>query len=500
MGRGLVITSRHPRSSPQIAKPPTICYCDKPPMSRLGSSGTPLRVAVIGSGPAGFYTVQHLFQTAGLAVEVDMYDRLPTPFGLVRMGVAPDHQKIKAVVGVYNKLAADPRFRFFGSVEYGTDLSIDDVQAHYHQIVFTTGAQSDRRLNIPGEDLEGSYPATKFVAWYNGHPDYASFKFDLNHPAAVVIGVGNVAIDVARMLCRTSEELSPTDIADHALEALRLSGVKHVHLLGRRGAAQAAFSNPEISEVGKLADAAARTLPEELVLDEDSRAEAAADRTIAKKIEILQSYASREPSQKSRQLTIRFLVSPVEILGDESGRVRAVKIVKNELYRDEKGALRPKANGQFETIECGLVLRSVGYKGVPLAGLPFLDDRGVVPNDNGRVVDPEGLQDTAGVYVSGWIKRGPTGLIGTNNADAKETVASMLADLERGRAGKPRDPGREDIDRLLKNRGVRYVSYEEWQDIDRLETARGMPEGRPRVKFTKREEIFEALDILEPPD
>ena len=469
-------------------------------MSLLGTSESPLRVAVIGSGPAGFYTVQHLFETNDLAVEVDMYDRLPTPFGLVRMGVAPDHQKIKAVVGVYNKLAADPRFRFFGSVEYGTDLSIDDLQAHYHQIVFTTGAQSDRRLNIPGEDLEGSYPATKFVAWYNGHPDHASCKFDLTHPSAVVIGAGNVAIDVARMLCRTSKELSTTDIADHALEALGLSGVKHVHLLGRRGAAQAAFSNPEISEVGKLADAEARTLQEELVLDEDSKAEAAADPIIARKIEILQSYVGQERSEKSRQLTIRFLVSPVEILGDESGRVRAVKLVKNKLYRDEKGALRPKATEQFETIECGLVLRSVGYKGVPLAGLPFLDDRGVVPNENGRVVDPEGLQDTTGIYVSGWIKRGPTGLIGTNKGDAKETVASMLADLSGGHAGQPRDSGRAAIEWLLKDRGVRYVSYEEWKDIDRLETAMGMPRGRPRVKFTKRKEIFDALDILEPPD
>ncbi len=429
-----------------------------------------------------------------------MYDRLPTPFGLVRLGVAPDHPKIKSVVKVYNKLAADPRFRFFGSVEYSTDVSIDDLQAHYHQVVFTTGAQSDRRLNIPGEDLEGSYPATKFVAWYNGHPDHANFKFDLSHPAAIVIGVGNVAIDVARMLCHTSEELSTTDIADHALEALRQSGVKQVHLLGRRGAAQAAFSNPEISEVGKLADAETRTLPEELELDADSQAAADADHVVARKIEILQSYAGQEPPQKSKQLTIRFLVSPVEILGDENGRVRAVRIVKNELYRDDKGTMRPRATEQFETIEAGLVLRSVGYKGVPLAGLPFLDDRGVVPNDSGRVVDPEGRQAMTGVYVSGWIKRGPTGLIGTNKGDAKETVASMLADLAGDRAGRPRDSSREGIDQLLKDRGVRYVSYEEWQDIDRLETAMGMPGGRPRVKFTKREEFFEALDILEPPE
>ena len=468
-------------------------------MSPLGTSGNPLRVAVIGSGPAGFYTVQHLFQAKDLAVEVDMYDRLPTPFGLVRLGVAPDHQKIKSVIQVYDKLAADPRFRFFGGVEYSTDISIDDLRAHYHQIAFTTGAQSDRRLNIPGEDLEGSYPATKFVAWYNGHPDYANLNFDLSHPAAVVIGVGNVAIDVARMLCHTAEELSITDIADDALEALRNSGVQRVYLLGRRGPAQAAFTSPEISELGKLADAEIRTLPEELVLDEDSRAVAESDRIIARKIEILQRYAAQQPPQKPKQLTIRFLVSPVEILGDENGRVRAVRIVKNELYRDDKGTMRPRATSRFETIEAGLVLRSVGYKGVPLAGLPFLDDRGVIPNDRGRVIDPEDRQDLTGVYVSGWIKRGPTGVIGTNRADAKETVASMLADLEEGSVGEPKDASREVIERLLKDREVRYVSYEQWEDIDRLETAMGMPGGRPRVKFTKREEFFEALDVLEPP-
>ena len=428
-----------------------------------------------------------------------MYDRLPTPFGLVRLGVAPDHQKIKSVIQVYNKLAADPRFRFFGNVEYGADISIDDLRAHYHQIVFTTGAQSDRRLNIPGEDLEGSYPAAEFVAWYNGHPDYANFNFDLSHPAAVVIGVGNVAIDVARILCHTVEELSITDIADDALEALRDSGVRHVYLLGRRGPAQAAFTNPEISELGKLADAEIRTLPEEVALDEDSRAAADSDRVVARKIEILQGYAAQQPSHKPKQLTIRFLVAPVEILGDKNGRVRGVRIVKNELHRDDKGTMRPRATGRFETIEAGLVLRSVGYKGVPLAGLPFLDDRGVIPNDNGRVIDREGRQDLTGVYVSGWIKRGPTGVIGTNKADAKETVASMLADLEEGLVGEPQDASPEVIEMLLKDREVRYVSYEEWEDIDRLETAMGMPDGRPRVKFTSREEFFEALDVLEPP-
>ena len=469
-------------------------------MGSLGSSERPLRVAVIGSGPAGFYTVQHLFEAADPAIECDVFDRLPTPFGLVRLGVAPDHQKIKSVVKVYHKLAADPRFRFLGSVEYGKDVSLTDLRTHYHSIVFTTGAQADRRMDIPGEDLAGSHPATEFVAWYNGHPDYSDRRFDLSHPTAVVVGVGNVAIDVARILAATVEELQTTDIADYSLEALRESSVKHVYMLGRRGPAQAAFSNPEISELGALADAEVRTLADELVVDDDSRAAAVNDPTLARKLEILRGYAVSGPPKKSRRITLRFLTSPVELIGDHQGRVRGVRTVRNELYRDKQGRIRSRPTEKFETIEAGLVLRSVGYKGIPLAGLPFLDDRGIVPHEEGRVIDPLTNRPLLGIYVSGWIKRGPYGVIGTNRADAKETVANLIADLRDGTFLSPRSAEPESMDSLLKERGVRYVSYEEWQDIDRLEMAMGMPGHRPRVKFTSRGEIFEALDALTPPD
>ncbi len=469
-------------------------------MSSLGSSDRPLRVAVIGSGPAGFFTVQHLFEARGPAVECDVFDRLPTPFGLVRLGVAPDHQKIKTVVKVYNKLAADPRFRFFGSVEYGKDVSLSDLRTHYHAIVFTTGAQADRRMDIPGEDLAGSHAATEFVAWYNGHPDYSDRRFDLNHPAAVVVGVGNVAIDVARILAATVEELQTTDIADYTLEALRNGNVKQVYMLGRRGPAQAAFSNPEISELGELADAEVRTLADELVVDQESQAAALDNPTLARKLEILRGYAVSGPQVKSRRIILRFLTSPVELLSDDEGRVRGVRTVRNELYTDTQGRIRSRPTDEFETIEAGLVLRSVGYKGIPLAELPFLDDRGIVPNDGGRVVDPLLDRALTGIYVSGWIKRGPYGVIGTNKADAKETVANLIADLRDGTFLSPRNAEPESMDSLLKERGVRYVSYEEWQDIDRLEMAMGMPGRRPRVKFTSRGEIFEALDALTPPD
>ena len=469
-------------------------------MSSLGSIERPLRVAVIGSGPAGFFTVQRLFEAPDLTIQCDVFDRLPTPFGLVRLGVAPDHQKIKSVIKVYQKLAVDSRFRFFGSVEYGKAVSLSDLRTHYHSIVFTTGAQADRRMDIPGEDLAGSHAATEFVAWYNGHPDYSNRRFDLSHPTAVVVGVGNVAVDVARILACTVEELQTTDIADYTLEALRNSHIKQIYMLGRRGPAQAAFSNPEISEVGELADAEVRTLADELVVDEKSQAAALEDPTLARKLEILRGYAVTGPPVKSRRITLRFLTSPVELISDDEGRVRGVRTVRNELYADAQGRIRSRPTDQFETIEAGLVLRSVGYKGIPLAGLPFVEDRGIVPNDGGRVVDPLTDRALPGIYVSGWIKRGPYGVIGTNKADAKETVANLISDLRGGAFLDPRNAEPESMDNLLKERGVRYVSYEEWQDIDRLEMAMGMPGRRPRVKFTSRGEIFKALDALTPPE
>lgn len=465
-------------------------------MAQAGTEGNPLRVAIIGSGPAGFYTAEHLFKQEGLVVNVDMFDRLPTPFGLVRGGVAPDHQKIKSVTAVYDRTAQRPEFRFYGNVEFGTDVTLDDLRAYYHQIVFTTGAQTDRRLGVPGEDLQGSHAATEFVAWYNGHPDYRHLEFDLSAERAAVVGIGNVAVDVARILCRTPEELAKTDIADYALEALRHSRIKEVYMLGRRGPAQAAFTTPEIKEVGEMADADVFTVADEVELDPLSQAdlERSQDRATMKKVEILQSYALHKPTGKSRKLVLRFLVSPVELIGDDQGRVTAMKLVRNELYATEAGTMRPRPTDHFETIPVDLVFRSVGYRGVALPGVPFHERWGVILNEKGRVLDPDSQRPLTGIYTAGWIKRGPSGVIGTNKPDALETVNCMLEDVAQGQLLSPSqaDPGA--AERFIHERQPRYVSYQDWLRLNELEVSRGKALGRPRLKFTTVEEMLAALE------
>jgi ferredoxin/flavodoxin---NADP+ reductase len=454
-----------------------------------------LRVAVIGAGPAGFYTAEHLFRQAGLDVEVDLFDRLPTPYGLVRFGVAPDHQKIKNVTATFDKTAAHSGFRFFGNVELGKDVTLEDLRAHYHQIVYTTGAQTDRRMGIPGEDLRGSHPATDFVAWYNGHPDYRDHRFDLTQERVAVVGVGNVAVDVVRILCRTPEELAATDISDDALAALRESRVREVYLLGRRGPAQAAFTNPEIRELGDLPGADVTDRAEEVELDPLSRAEIekSGDRGTAKKVEILREYARRSPSGKPRTLTIRFLVSPVALHGDESGGVAGIRLVHNELQATAAGTLQARATDQFEDLRVGLVFRSVGYRGVPIPGIPFHDAWGVILNDKGRVLEPESREPRIGEYAAGWIKRGPSGVIGTNKPDAAETVACMVEDAERGRLLAPTEPAADAVLALVRQRQPQWISWADWQRLDALEVERGRATGRPRVKFTRVEDMLAAL-------
>ncbi len=463
-------------------------------MTQIGTPSQPLRVAILGSGPAAFYAAEHFLKQA-LAVEVDMFDRLPTPFGLVRGGVAPDHQKIKTVTKAYNQIAANPRFRFYGNVEFGQHLKLADLHAHYHQILFATGAQSDRRMGIPGEDLRGSHPATEFVAWYNGHPDYAHLQFDLSQERAAVVGVGNVAIDVARILCRTVDELRQTDIADYALEALSHSRIKEVYLLGRRGPAQAAFTNPEVKEVGEMAGADVFTLANEVALDELSQAAMAssADRSLIKKVEILQGYATRKPSGKGKQLHIRFLVSPVELTGDAAGQVTQMRLVKNVLVANEAGSLNAKATDQFEELPVGLVFRSVGYRGLALPEVPFHDKWGVILNEQGRVLNPDTKQPRPGEYTAGWIKRGPSGVIGTNKPDSVETVNAMLADLAAGCTLQPAAPEVAAAEALVRARQPRYVSFSDWQKLDALELANGQAAGRPRLKFTAVEAMLQVL-------
>jgi ferredoxin/flavodoxin---NADP+ reductase len=456
-------------------------------MTRPGTPSNPLRVAIVGAGPAGFFLAERLLGRDGVAVQVDLFERLPTPYGLVRFGVAPDHEKIKNVTRSFDKVAARPGFRFFGNVDIGREVSLDDLRHHYHQICFSTGAQTDRRMGIPGEDLAGSHPATEFVAWYNGHPDFRDLTFDLSAERVAIVGVGNVAVDVARILCRTPEELATTDIADYALEALRCSRVHEVYLLGRRGPLQAAFTNPEAKELGELLGADVRVLPEEVALDPLSQAalDRGEDNAAKKKLEILREFAGRARTGKPGLLTIRFLVSPVEILGDDHGRVRAIRLVKNRLVEGKGGALRPEPTDQFEELPVGLVFRSVGYRGVALAGLPFDERSGVVPNERGRVMP--------GVYVAGWIKRGPSGVIGTNKPDAAETAETMLADAASDSLPVPADPSPDAVEALVRRVQPGVISYPDWQRLDRFETERGKALGRPRLKCTTTREMLEAL-------
>jgi ferredoxin--NADP+ reductase len=460
-----------------------------------GTPGRPLRVAIVGAGPSAFYAADYLLKQEGLEVEVDMFDRLPTPYGLVRAGVAPDHQKIKTVTRAFALVAADPRFRFFGLVEIGRDVMLEDLRRHYHQVLFATGAQSDRRMEIPGEDLEGSHPATEFVAWYNGHPDYRDRQFDLAQERVAIVGVGNVAIDVARILCLSREELLATDMADHAIEALSQSRVREVYLLGRRGPAQAAFTNPEIKELGEMADADVIVRPDEVALDPISSAaiEQGNDRGTAKKMELLQGYAARQPAGRSKRLYLRFLVSPVEIHDDGHGHVAGLRLVRNTLEQGATGTISAKPTGQFEELPAGLVFRSVGYRGKPIAGVPFHERWGVILNEKGRVLGHDSQEPVRGLYVTGWIKRGPSGVIGTNKPDSVETVTGMLEDLAAGRVNEPPEPTAAGALALVLNRQPRVVSFADWCKLDELECLRGQAQGRPRVKFTSVDEMLKAL-------
>ncbi len=448
----------------------------------LGSPEKPLRVAVVGSGPAGFYAAGHLLNAKDVTVEVDVFDRLPTPFGLVRAGVAPDHPKIKSVTRVYDKTAAKDGFRFFGNVDVGKHIDHADLAARYHAVIHSYGAGADRHMGIPGEDLPGSWAATEFVAWYNGHPDYQDLEFDLSCKRAVVVGNGNVAMDVARMLVLPREELAGTDTTDPAIDAIAQAGIEEVVVLGRRGPAQAAFTNPELLELGELTDADVIVEPFELDQRSEQSISGDGDGTARRNVEILKDFSAREPSGKPKRVILKFLTSPVALEGD--GRVERVKLVRNELEHGGDGRLRAQATDDHETIEAGIVFRSIGYKGEPIEGLPFDDWKGTIPNSAGRVIDPATDKAIPGAYVAGWIKRGPSGVIGTNKRDAQETIEQILDDLDEGRLPEPEDPSRESIDTLLAERAPDLVSWTGWNNIDAAETTAGEPLGRPRVKLT----------------
>lgn len=444
-----------------------------------------LRVAIIGAGPSGFYASGQLL-AEGFAV--DLIDKLPTPFGLVRFGVAPDHPKIKNVTRVFEKTATNEDFRFFGGVELGRDITREELLERYDLVLYTLGTSSDNRLGIEGEDLAGSHPATTFVAWYNGHPEATQNEFDLTCERAVVIGNGNVAIDVARMLVLDEDEVQPTDTADHAIEAFRTHGVKEVIILGRRGPAQAAFTNPELLELGELKRADVIVEAEQMELDPLSAQWLESDKaepTNRRNVEIMKEYSQRVPEGKSHRVVLKYLRSPVAILGD-GDKVTGIRVEVNEIVDDGNGNPKAVGTGVTEDIECGLVFRSIGYRGEPVDTVPFEEKRGLIRNEGGRVLGEDG-NPLPGEYVSGWVKRGPSGVIGTNKKDSADTVEKIVADREAGKLVAKESLG--DNAEWLKGKVPDLVEWDGWKAIDAHEVATGEPQGRPRVKLVDIDEM-----------
>jgi len=446
----------------------------------------PLRVAIVGSGPSGFYAAEELLQ-CGRSVEVSMLERLPVPFGLVRSGVAPDHPKLKQPIVVYDRIASSDSFRYFGNVHFGSDVTLSDLNQMYHAVILACGSQSERRLGVPGEDLPGSHAGTDFVGWYNGHPAHAGHRFDLSQEAVVIVGQGNVALDITRMLAKSADELRHTDIAQHALEALAQSRVRDIHIVGRRGPAQAKFTPSELMELGKIPGCDIVVNEAELALNEASVLEAGdrMSRNISSNLGIFRKFAAGTRTPQGRRCHFHFFLNPVGIEGAD--RVERVRFERTRLEGEPfKQAARP--TGDFTNIECELVFRSIGYKGTPLPGVPFDEARAVVPNRAGRVADPDG-GSAGNIYVTGWMKRGPTGIIGTNKADSMETVATLLADLARF----PQQPklGGDALARHLEARGHAYVDYADWKKIDAYEISRGMSAGKPREKLVVQRSMLE---------
>jgi ferredoxin/flavodoxin---NADP+ reductase len=458
-------------------------------MHALGTEACPLRVAVVGSGPSGFYAAEALLKSAHV-VYVDMVERLPAPYGLVRYGVAPDHPKLKEAILVYSVIARLPRFTLLGNVTVGRDVAVTELLAHYHAVVFACGAETDRRLGVPGETLAGSHTATEFVAWYNSHPDYRERSFDLSQEVVAIIGQGNVAADVCRILAKSVDELRTTDIADHALEVLATSRVREIHVIGRRGPAQAKFTNKELKELGELDHCDAVVAPDDLALNPASVAEIEAKANVvsAKNVEIFRQFAARGPTGKPCRLFFHFLKSPVALAG--AGRVEELVLARNRL-EGEPFKQAAVETPETERLRCGLVFRSIGYCGVPIAGVPFDERRGVFPTQDGRIHNGSGAI-VPGLYAAGWIKRGPTGIIGTNRADSVSTVKTLLADLPQFTP--EAKPGSEGLQPLLATRGVRVVGLQEWLKIDAFEVALGGPKGKPREKLARLAEILRCLD------
>ncbi|MEV0687683.1 FAD-dependent oxidoreductase [Nocardia sp. NPDC050378] len=451
----------------------------RPPKS-LGT----LRVAIVGAGPAACYAADELLRRSD--VEVEMFDRLPTPWGLVRAGVAPDHAGTKNVATMFESAFRRDTLQYYLNVEIGEHIDHRELLEHHHAVIYAVGASSDRKLGVPGEDLPGSHSATEFVAWYNGHPDFAEREFDLSGERAVIVGNGNVALDVARVLTVDPDELAKTDIADHALDALRRSNIREVVILGRRGPLQAAYSSPEFLALTHLKGVDVVVDPADLDLDEHSRAvvdDPNIEPSLRLKYQLAQEYSTGRRDPANKRIVFRYLATPTEVLGDD--HVTGIEFAHNELTAD----LVATPTDRTERLDTGLVLRSIGYRGVPVPGLPFDERRGVVPSEHGRVLAD--TQPLPGVYVAGWIKRGPRGVIGSNRIDAEETVEALIDDFIAGRLTNPtRD--RAALRALLTERQPDLVDRAAWKTIDQAEKAAGKAAGRPRVKFTTRADLLKA--------
>ena len=449
----------------------------------------PYHVAIVGSGPSGFFAAAALLKAADSddltrSVCVDMLEMLPTPWGLVRSGVAPDHPKIKSISAQFDKVSADPRFRFFGNVVVGEHVQPAELAERYDAVIYANGAQSDRPLGIPGEDLPGSVAAVDFVGWYNAHPHYGEMAPDVSSGRAVVVGNGNVAIDVARILVSDPDLLAETDIADHALDSLHARGVEEVLVIGRRGPLQAPFTTLELRELGDLealGDVDVVIDPADFadITDEDLEA---AGKTVRNNIKVLRGYGERELKGAKRRIVFRFRTSPIEIKGD--GKVESIVLGRNELVRGEDGRVSARDTGEREDVPAQLVVRAVGYRGVPMPGLPFDDRSGTIPHTDGRI------EGSTNEYVVGWIKRGPTGVIGSNKSDSADTVATLLTDLQ---AAEPTDRGEDhaaNVEQWLRGRQPKVVTNDHWRLIDEHERTTGQGSGRPRIKLTSLEELL----------
>lgn len=454
-----------------------------------------LKIAIIGSGPAGFYSAGELFRQESWSVKIDMFDKLPTPYGLVRGGVAPDHQKIKSVIKIFERIAEKEDFRFFGNVEFGKDINQADLLELYDAVIYSVGSSTDRGLGIPGENLTGSHSATEFVAWYNGHPDFCEKEFDLSGKNAFVIGNGNVALDVARILAKTVDELSQTDIADYALKALSESQIENIWLVGRRGPVQAAFSPTELREFLELNESKVCLNSRDIELDIHSKniLEFESSKDVKKNIEILKQISVSESSLKEKSVHFLFLFSPIEICGHT--KVEKISLVKNQLIKKDDGSLRPYATQEIIEKEASLIFRSIGYRGEALMGVPFDEESGTIPNEYGQVIEswnPKILRKRE--YVAGWIKRGPSGVIGTNKQDAVETVHRMLETFLAEKMETKKDVSLSDVVSLLESRKVKFVSFSDWKLIDSHEKEAGNMQNRPRVKITSVGQMLEIID------